>query len=149
MRIGKAARSGFVSLELGPSLLLLAGVLVVFLKIVAIGMRFSQSSREATEMAASLEAIWTKWNESGGRVAMATREHSGNWSIIDFPDETWLPFATTNEGGENSTFLWRRKVRAMERASFWEVEWMNGETGAWEWRDSVVYYSAYHEDGPE
>ncbi|MEX0332303.1 MAG: hypothetical protein AB3N64_12860 [Puniceicoccaceae bacterium] len=135
-------KSGFVALELASALMLLAVVMTVGYHLLAYELAVGRATGLARERVASMQAVEAVWRNSGGRVALAVRADDGRWSVLDFPDEEWLPMMGTAEEG----FLWRRRLVVDNGSALWWIEQFNGNTHEWTWWDSQT---AGHESFPE
>ncbi|MGC9451063.1 MAG: hypothetical protein ACP5I4_06400 [Oceanipulchritudo sp.] len=137
----RGPKRGFLLLEALPALFLLAAVLVAGMRLLSARARRQAAFHAAELRESSFLLACAHWESSSGRALVALMEEDGEWRLLDFPDDGWLPrpaFPLQSRAGERQ-FLWRRRnVTGVDDSPWWEIEFQDPSTGNWIWWGRLI-----------
>ncbi len=124
-------------METLPALLLVVAILIISLNMERIRLRLAEAGAEQSAKIAAFDQVSAKWEENpDSRAALSSWVETGDWNVIDLPDEHWLPLSTGDSG--RST-LWRRHpLIGDEGQVVWLIEIYHPRAERWRWWSDAV-----------
>jgi hypothetical protein len=116
-------------IEVLPAILLFGAISLLGLRLLRVSLVMQERSLLSSQRHSAFEAVWEKWEVTGGRFACAVEGEGSGWTVFDFPDQSWIP-----EAGLTG-YQWRRKrLTDAEGNTRWLIETRGPGAGNWsEW----------------
>lgn len=98
-------RSGFTLVELIPAIAMISVILLISMKSILLNQRMRDQSVKKSDVIESYKLVQNVWRTDPGTALVCRKMESGQWEIMNFPNETWIP----DSGNIGNSIEWRRR----------------------------------------